>query len=136
MKPSTTSPLGLYDVTVEIASYEPDREISWLIDGAIDPPLGHVYGYRLEPVDGGTQVTSYCDWSNLHENYREMLTVPHRPRVRPAGHAGHPGPNRGPGVAPTGRHLRPLALRPGIAPRPSRLRAGAPPGPASHGRAR
>ena len=62
-------PLGEYDVTVVIETYEPDREIAWSIDGVMQPPLGHVYGYRLEPVDGGTLVTSYYDWSNLHPDY-------------------------------------------------------------------
>jgi len=62
-------PLGEYDVTVVIETYEPDREIAWSIDGVMQPPLGHVYGYRLEAVDGGTLVTSYYDWSNLHPDY-------------------------------------------------------------------
>ena len=62
-------PLGEYDVTVVIETYEPDREIAWSIDGVMQPPLGHVYGYRLEPVEGGTLVTSYYDWSNLHPDY-------------------------------------------------------------------
>jgi hypothetical protein len=45
------------------------RSIAWTIDGAMDPPMGHVYGYRLEAIDGGTLVTSYYDWSNLHPTY-------------------------------------------------------------------
>ncbi len=57
-------PLGLYDATVTITAFTPDREIAWTVLGAIEPPLGHVYGYTLEPVEGGTQVTSYYDWSN------------------------------------------------------------------------
>ena len=61
--------LGEYDVTVVIETFEPNSEIAWSIDGVMQPPMGHVYGYRLEPVDGGTQVTSYYDWSNLHEQY-------------------------------------------------------------------
>ncbi len=64
--------LGEYDVEVVIASYDEDREIAWTIDGAIQPPIGHVYGYRLEPIDGGTLVTSYYDWSQLHEQYEAM----------------------------------------------------------------
>ena len=63
--------LGEYDVTVVISEFDPDREIAWTIDGQIQPPIGHVYGYRLELVAGGTLVTSYYDWSNLHEAYRE-----------------------------------------------------------------
>ena len=61
--------LGEYDVTVVIETFEPDIEIAWSIDGVMQPPMGHVYGYRLEPIDGGTLDTSYYDWSNLHEQY-------------------------------------------------------------------
>ena len=64
--------LGEYDVTVVMTVFEQDREIAWTIDGQMQPPSGHVYGYRLEPVDGGTKVTSYHDWSDVHEAYREF----------------------------------------------------------------
>jgi len=57
-------PMGLYDVTVVITRFVPDREIAWTIEGQIKPPIGHVYGYTLEPVDDGTLVTSYYDWSS------------------------------------------------------------------------
>ena len=57
-------PLGEYDVTVNIITYEQDREIAWTIEGVIKPPIGHIYGYRLEPIEDGTLVTSYYDWSN------------------------------------------------------------------------
>jgi hypothetical protein len=58
-------PLGKYDVTVVITAFEPDREIAWTIEGQIQPPIRHVYGYRLEPVEDGTLVTSYYDWSDI-----------------------------------------------------------------------
>jgi hypothetical protein len=61
-------PLGLYDVTVEIVTYAPDEEIAWTITGNLT--LGHVYGYRLEPIDGGTLVTSYYDWSKVSDEWR------------------------------------------------------------------
>jgi hypothetical protein len=64
--------LGEYDVTVVIETYDADREIAWSIDGTMQPPIGHIYGYRLEPIDGGTLVTSYYDWSNIHETYEAM----------------------------------------------------------------
>ena len=64
-------PLGEYTVTVVISRYEPDRAVAWTIDGVMQPPIGHVYGYELSPIDGGTTVTSYYDWSNVHEAYRE-----------------------------------------------------------------
>ena len=43
-------PLGRYDVTVKITTFVPDAEIAWTILGNIQPPIGHVYGYRLEPA--------------------------------------------------------------------------------------
>jgi len=64
--------LGEYDVEVVITGFEPDRGIAWTIDGQLQPPIGHVYGYRLEPIDGGTRVTSYYDWSDIHDAYQPM----------------------------------------------------------------
>ena len=63
--------LGEYDVTVVFTAYEQDREIAWTIDGQLQPPIGHIYGYRLEPIDGGTRVTSYYDWSDIHEAWAD-----------------------------------------------------------------
>ncbi len=63
-------PLGLYDVTVVIKTFVPDREIAWTIEGVMKPPIGHVYGYTLEPTDEGTLVTSYYDWSEIDPAYQ------------------------------------------------------------------
>ena len=69
-------PLGKYDVTIEITAYEQDREIAWTIHGQIKPSIGHVYGYRLEPTEGGTLVTQYYDWSNIAEDWRQADIFP------------------------------------------------------------
>jgi len=69
-------PLGRYDVTVSIVTFEPDREIAWTITGNIKPPIGHVYGYRLEPAAGGTLVTSYYDWSQIDATWRAAAIFP------------------------------------------------------------
>jgi hypothetical protein len=69
-------PLGLYDVTVNITKLEPDREIAWTILGQIQPQIGHVYGYTLEPVEGGTLVTSYYDWSAIDQTWKERNIFP------------------------------------------------------------
>jgi hypothetical protein len=69
-------PLGKYDVTVVFTEYEPERQIEWRIEGVINPPIGHVYGYMLNPVEGGTLVTSYYDWSNIEPNWREANIFP------------------------------------------------------------
>lgn len=69
-------PLGLYDVTVTIVTFEQDREIAWTILGQIKPQIGHVYGYALEPVEGGTLVTSYYDWSGIDQQWRDANIFP------------------------------------------------------------
>jgi len=69
-------PLGHYDVTVTITAFEPDREIAWTVEGVVRPGIGHVYGYRLEPVEDGTLVTSYCDWSTIDDSWRQAAIFP------------------------------------------------------------
>ena len=68
-------PMGRYDVTIIITKFVPDREIAWTIEGVIKPPLRHVYGYRLEPVDDGTLVTSYYDWSDVDESMKAVFPI-------------------------------------------------------------
>jgi hypothetical protein len=63
-------PMGLYDVTVVITKFVPDREIAWTIEGVMKPPIGHVYGYTLAPTEAGTLVTSYYDWSTIDPAYK------------------------------------------------------------------
>ncbi|EFV93350.1 hypothetical protein ES5_01301 [Dietzia cinnamea P4] len=80
--------MGEYDVTVIITRFEPDAEIAWTIDGAITPPIGHTYGYRLIPLSNGdngdgdgaegarTEVVSYYDWSDAHPKWRDSGVLP------------------------------------------------------------
>ena len=67
-------PLGLYDVTVQIVTFEQDLEIAWTIVGRWN--IGHVYGYRLEPIDAGTLVTSYYDWSAIEQSWKDRAIFP------------------------------------------------------------
>jgi hypothetical protein len=67
-------PLGLYDVTVEIVTYEQDLEVAWTLAGGLD--IGHVYGYRLEPIADGTLVTSYYDWSAAGQEWKDRAIFP------------------------------------------------------------
>jgi hypothetical protein len=66
-------PLGLYDVTVEILTFEQDREIAWTVTGQFN--LGHVYGYQLAPIEQGTLVTAYYDWSAVDEKMKSIFPV-------------------------------------------------------------
>ena len=69
-------PMGHYDVTVTITTLVPDREIAWTIEGQIKPQIGHVYGYRLEPTGDTTLVTSYYDWSDIGDVWKEAAVFP------------------------------------------------------------
>ena len=69
-------PLGPYDVVVTITEFLEDREIAWSVAGLVRPSIGHVYGYRLEPVDDATLVTSYYDWSNISQEWRDAGIFP------------------------------------------------------------
>lgn len=69
-------PLGKYDVTVSITEFEKDSLIAWTIFGQLKPDIGHVYGYRLEPADGGTLVTSFYDWSGIDQHWRDANIFP------------------------------------------------------------
>ncbi len=69
-------PMGKYDVTVIITRFAENAELEWTISGAIQPPIKHLYGYRLEPTETGTLVTSYYDWSQIEDRYRESGIFP------------------------------------------------------------
>lgn len=69
-------PMGKYDVTVIITKYERDRLLEWTISGTVQPPIRHLYGYRIEPRDDGCLVTSYYDWSQIEEQYRDVGIFP------------------------------------------------------------
>lgn len=69
-------PMGRYDVTVIVTGYERDALLEWTISGTVQPPIRHLYGYRLEPSQWGTLVTSYYDWSQIEDKYREASIFP------------------------------------------------------------
>jgi hypothetical protein len=69
-------PLGKYDVTVSITEFEANSLIAWTIFGQLKPDIGHVYGYRLEPAEGGTLVTSFYDWSEIDQHWRDANIFP------------------------------------------------------------
>ncbi|MEV0844344.1 SRPBCC family protein [Streptomyces sp. NPDC049954] len=69
-------PMGRYDVTVIITRYEHDALLEWTISGTVQPPIRHLYGYRLEPTATGTLVTSFYDWSQIDERYRQADVFP------------------------------------------------------------
>ena len=70
-------PMGRYDVTVEITRFEQDTLIEWTpTHPSFQPSINHRFGYRLRPTTDGTEVTSYYDWSDIHERYRAAGIFP------------------------------------------------------------
>jgi len=62
-----------YAVRNTVTQIEPDRLVEWTIGAVGQPPFGHVYGWRLEPVsDTETDVTNYCDWTNITPELRAL----------------------------------------------------------------
>src|SRR5262245_281727 len=62
--------MGEYELDVVFTKLVPDRTIEWTV-ALGDMSIGHVYGYELEPIDGGTKVTQHYDWTNLSPDLGE-----------------------------------------------------------------
>src|ERR1700754_4078757 len=69
-------PLGRYDVTVSIRDFDQDRLIGWTIFGQLKADIGHVYVYQLDPTADGTLVTSFYDWSDIDQHWRDANIFP------------------------------------------------------------
>lgn len=59
--------MGDYVVDNHVVTFERDREITWAPATHGGERGGQLWGYRLEPVDGGgrTRVTHVYDWSGV-----------------------------------------------------------------------
>jgi hypothetical protein len=69
--------MGEYDVRNTVTQIIPDRLLEWTIGSVERGPLGHVYGWSFEPVsDTETEVTNYCDWTNISDKMRAMRAWP------------------------------------------------------------
>ncbi len=61
-----------YSVRNTVTQIEPGHLLEWTIGAPDQPPLGHVYGWLLTPVsDTETDVTNYCDWTNIVQALRD-----------------------------------------------------------------
>jgi hypothetical protein len=73
--------LTKYKVRNTVTRIVPDRLFEWTIGGVDSPPLGHVYGWEIEPVgDDACDVTNYCDWTNISDELRAAREWPVVPR--------------------------------------------------------
>jgi len=66
-----------YNVRNTVTQFVPDRLIEWTVGSADRPPLGHVYGWQIEPVsDTESEVTNYCDWSAISQATKDRRPWP------------------------------------------------------------
>lgn len=76
------APIGKCEVTVLITRYESNSLLEWTVLSERTPaPVGHHFGYRLEPQGTGTLVRSYCDWSEIDPRYRGRISFPTIPEA-------------------------------------------------------
>jgi hypothetical protein len=63
--------LGKYQVRNTVTQFVPGRLIEWTVGGVDRPPVGHLYGWQLEPVnEHETDVTNYCDWTAISDDVK------------------------------------------------------------------
>ena len=69
--------LTKYQVRNTVTQFIPDRLVEWAVGSAARPPVGHVYGWQIEPVsDTECDVTNYCDWTGISQRRREQRPWP------------------------------------------------------------
>jgi hypothetical protein len=61
---------GAYHVINTVTRFEPDAVLEWRPQAPDKEPIGHVWGYTLVAADGGTDVTSYYDWSAVSDEWK------------------------------------------------------------------
>jgi hypothetical protein len=66
-----------YDVVNVVTQFEPNRLFEWGVGAPGGGTLGHVYGWQLVAVtETETDVTNYCDWTDLPEKYLARWSWP------------------------------------------------------------
>lgn len=63
--------LAEYSVRNTVTQVIPGQLFEWTVGAVDQPPFGHVYGWQLDAIDENTtDVTNYCDWTNVSEDLR------------------------------------------------------------------
>jgi hypothetical protein len=69
-------PMGKYKVLNTVTRIVPDELVEWNVGSKEHGPFGHVYGWALQAVGAGeTEVTNYCDWSDISESVRDRFPI-------------------------------------------------------------
>jgi hypothetical protein len=69
-------PMGKYTVLNTVTRIVPDALLEWNVGSAERGPYGHVYGWEITTVrPDETEVTNYCDWSEIPEEARDRFPI-------------------------------------------------------------
>jgi hypothetical protein len=69
-------PMGKYTVLNTVTRIVPDSLVEWNVGSAERGPYGHVYGWEITAVrPDETEVTNYCDWSEIPEEARARFPI-------------------------------------------------------------
>jgi hypothetical protein len=69
--------LGQYQVRCTVTRIIADRLVEWTVGLEDKPPVGHVFGWQIEPLgDAECDVTNYCDWTGIGDRLRSWRPWP------------------------------------------------------------
>lgn len=69
-------PMGKYKALNTVTRIIPDALLEWNVGSYDRGPYGHVYGWEIAAVGPGeTEVTNYCEWTNIPEKAREHFPI-------------------------------------------------------------
>jgi hypothetical protein len=69
-------PMGKYKVLNTVTRIVPDALLEWNVGSIEGNAFGHVYGWEMTAVGPDeTEVTNYCDWTGIPEDYRERFPI-------------------------------------------------------------
>lgn len=69
--------LTYYTVRNIVTNIIPDRLLEWSVVAIGHPPVGYIYGWQINPVtDTECEVSNYCDWSTVGDEFRSGETWP------------------------------------------------------------
>ncbi len=70
-------PMGKYTVLNRVTKLVPGELVEWNVGLGEQGPFGHVYGWRITVLDDEhVEITNYCDWSGIPEEYRAVAPFP------------------------------------------------------------
>jgi hypothetical protein len=69
-------PMGKYKVLNTVTRIDPDALIEWNVGSLEHGAFGHVYGWEISALNADeSEVTNYCDWSEMTEEYRDRFPI-------------------------------------------------------------